>query len=111
MLAQFLLFASLMLSVYVSRNFYKLKIRIYTRIFFVLIVGFSGFTIAFPQIAQGLAEIVGVGRGADLVFYLAAMSQIGLIGILISKFREVDVMNARLVREITLLERKIGDYK
>jgi hypothetical protein len=108
MVARIFLLFCLLLIIYVSRNFSLLKIRIYTRIIFVAILILCGLFIAFPGISQSLANLLGIGRGADLVLYIIALSQIGLIGVLIAKFREVESHQSRITRELAITNHKMA---
>ena len=103
MIAKVFLLLSLFSILLVARNFEKFRFRIYTRIAFSLLVLVSIIAIIFPEFSGKAAELVGVGRGSDLVFYLSTLGQIGLVAVLIAKFREVDGRLNMLVREISLL--------
>lgn len=107
MIAKVFLLLALISILLVARNFEKLRFRIYTRIAFSLIVFFSIIAILFPEVSGQAAELVGIGRGSDLVFYLATVGQIGLVAVLIAKFREVDGKLNDLVREISILRSEI----
>jgi len=61
----------------------------------------AGVTIVWPNITQKLAHLLGIKRGADLVFYCAVV--VMLIGFLI-----VYIRMRRLQREITLLVRHLA---
>ena len=56
-----------------------------------------------------LAQLVGIGRGADLLFYIAII--IGLLYIVNEYKRSVRLarLNTRLAREITLTEARLND--
>lgn len=107
MVAKLFLLLSLFAILLVARNFEKLRFRIYTRIGFSLIVILSIVAIIFPEFSGKAAELLGIGRGSDLVFYLATLGQIGLVAVLIAKFREVDGKLNALVREVSLLQERL----
>lgn len=103
-LAQIFLILCLSLIVYVSRNFESLRFRIFSRVAFTAVVLVSIVAVLFPEITSRIANSLGIGRGSDLVFYLSTLSQIGLIGILMAKFRELDSRMSKIVRELSLLK-------
>lgn len=65
--------------------------------------------IIWPDLLTALAQLVGIGRGADLLFYLAII--IGLLYIVNEYKRSVRLarLNTRLAREITLTEARLND--
>jgi len=65
--------------------------------------------IIWPDLLTVLAQLVGIGRGADLLFYLAII--IGLLYTVNEYKRSVRLarLNTRLAREITLTEARLND--
>ena len=65
--------------------------------------------IIWPDLLTVLAQLVGIGRGADLLFYIAII--IGLLYIVNEYKRSVRLarLNTRLAREITLTEARLND--
>jgi hypothetical protein len=93
---------SILMIIYVTRNYGNLKIRTYTRFVFAnILLVFIIFSL-FPASLTFIAKMFGVTRGADFVIYLTALSLLGLSGILIAKFREIEISHTRLIREIAL---------
>ncbi|NHF63901.1 DUF2304 domain-containing protein [Microcella pacifica] len=65
--------------------------------------------IIWPDLLTVLAQLVGIGRGADLLFYVAII--IGLLYTVNEYKRSVRLarLNTRLAREITLTEARLND--
>lgn len=65
--------------------------------------------IVWPDLLTVLAQLVGIGRGADLLFYLAII--VGLLYVVNEYKRSVRLarLNTRLAREITLTEARLND--
>ena len=65
--------------------------------------------VVWPGLLSRLAELVGIGRGADLLFYLAIVA--GLIYVVNEYKRSVQVTraNTQLAREIALTEARLLD--
>ena len=74
---------------------------LFKRVFYVLISIIGVFFIIFPESASKIANLVGIGRGADLIFYLF---------ILFSWFwfTSTSVKMQRTERKITQIVRKIA---
>ena len=58
--------------------------------------------ISFPDVANDLAHLVGVGRGADLLFYLTIPGLGFVVLLLFSKVRELDERLTKLTRDLAL---------
>jgi hypothetical protein len=65
--------------------------------------------VVWPGLLSALAELVGIGRGADLLFYLAIVA--GLLYVVNEYKRSVQLQraNTQLAREITLTEARLTD--
>lgn len=61
----------------------------------------------FPNLSTRLANLLGVGRGADLTFYLFIPISLLLILHLNAKLRRQTIGTTELVREIALLRHRI----
>jgi hypothetical protein len=99
---QILSVLSLMVIVYTSRNYSKLFIRTYVRVYFSIGLFLLFVVSLFPQILEYVSEYVGFGRAADFIFFTTTLSLVALCGILIAKFRELELQFTKLVREISL---------
>ncbi|HEX2534931.1 MAG TPA: DUF2304 domain-containing protein [Chitinophagaceae bacterium] len=67
---------------------------------------FSGglLLVFFPETSSRLARFLGVGRGADLVFYLSSIFFLFLIVKLYAKVRKLEHRTTELARKLTLME-------
>ncbi len=64
-----------------------------------------------PTLADGVANLVGIGRGVDLILYgLVFVVALQLIYANVSK-REQQKRDAKMVRQISLLEKEIEEIK
>lgn len=82
--------------------FARLRSRLADRLI-VLLLGAAGLVlVAFPDLAQRAAEYVGVGRGADLVIYVALLGLAWVCLVLLSRLRELDARLTELARAIAL---------
>ena len=55
-----------------------------------------------PNIATRIANLVGVGRGVDLIFYLAVPGLLMMIFLLFARTRELDAKLTSAVREYAI---------
>jgi len=84
------------------RNYNRIIGKAWARILATgFIVAFC-LSVLFPALTTNLAHAVGVGRGADLIFYLTTMGVILLAGATLLKFRSLERNQVRLIREIAL---------
>lgn len=71
----------------------------------VLFLGFvSVGLVAIPDLANWLAMLVGVGRGADLVTYIGVVGLSFFCLVLLSRLRELESKLADLTRQLALDE-------
>ena len=71
----------------------------------ILLLGvFLVFFILLPDTTHKVANILGVGRGVDLIFYLAHSLMLILLGLLYAKNKRNDYIVTRLVRHVAILE-------
>jgi hypothetical protein len=80
---------------------------------FVLTLGLVLFLfILFPPLAHRAAWLLGVGRGADLIFYLAHAFLLILVGMLYIKQKKQHMIITELVRKISIeLARRNDDAR
>ncbi len=77
--------------------------RVFTRLGFMAIsLGFI-FIIFSPNSVIQIANLLGVGRGTDLIVYLMAMCFFLLCVIIFIKVKEIENKIVKIVREISLL--------
>jgi len=76
------------------------------------IIPISGILVVlYPDITIFIANYLGVGRGADLIFYLG-FNFVLFAGILFYlRYKQLKIKLTQLSREITLLKKEIQDLK
>jgi hypothetical protein len=72
----------------------------------VLLLGAS-VLVALPELTTRLAHRVGVGRGADLIIYLALLGYGFIVLVLISKIRSLETSIVDLARAIALAHARV----
>lgn len=83
--------------------FARLRSRLADRAI-VLLLGAAGLVlVAFPDLANRLAALLGVWRGADLVIYIALLGLAWVCLVLLSRLRELDARLTELARAMALL--------
>lgn len=73
----------------------------------ILLLGFAGvvvIAILFPDAATEVANLIGIGRGTDLIAYLTAFSVMLMAVLVYMKFQRLDDRLARLTRSAALAE-------
>jgi hypothetical protein len=71
------------------------------RLLYALLVVVGIFLVLFPELATRLAHLIGIGRGADLVFYLFVIGSLFLSAHLLARLHDAE-------RKITLLVRRLA---
>ncbi len=64
-----------------------------------------------PSLADRVASLLQVGRGADAMFYLSLIVIFYLLFKIFIRFERIDFQVTTLVREIALLRKEIDDIK
>ena|SRR5579875_3576426 len=64
-----------------------------------------------PDLANALASVAGVGRGADLFFYISIPGLGFAVLLLLSRIRELEQRSTVLIRELALLRAENGSAK
>ena len=88
--------------IFLRRN--RLPIPIMT-VFLLLAAG--GIAVVFPELTQRVAELVGVGRGTDLVTYIAIVMVMFVLLHYYTKFVELQRQVTDLTREIAILKTEV----
>lgn len=70
----------------------------------VCIMAAGVFMVAFPELTNKLAAALGVGRGADLVFYLFIVGVCYLMLLMYAKMKRLERQLAELARKQALIE-------
>lgn len=95
-----ILFLVIALAIY----FAKLRSSIRNRVIVLTLFLLGTIFVSFPDTAQTLAEFLGVGRGADLLFYLSIFALSFLCLVLYSRTMTLDAQITELARRITIDE-------
>ena len=68
----------------------------------------AGLGIAFPELVQVVAVLLGIGRGADVVLYLFVLLFLGTAFFLYARLRRQQQQVTELVRHLALLDARRG---
>jgi len=79
------------------------------RIFIGLMLITGIFFVLYPEVTNKIAHFLGIGRGADLIFYLAILSFGYLSLVFYSKIKKLEDQLASLVRKRSLESVKLSD--
>ncbi len=86
--------------------FAALKNRSLARLFFLCQFALGVVLVIFPDLSQKAAELLGVGRGTDLVLYLLVLYvYVGSI-LILGKFRQLERSFTELARQVALANPK-----
>ena len=96
---------------YIIRNYDRIIGKALARIFFVLFLLFAVVIIVLPQFSETVAHALGIGRGADLIFYSTTISVLALGGLSAVKFRSTERRITSLARTIALKEFRDSEEK
>jgi small membrane protein len=79
------------------------------RILLVLFVVAAAASVFFPQVLTWLANLVGIGRGTDLLLYVMVIAFLGFAATTYRRFRLLEQDITQLARKLALLEARRGD--
>ncbi len=96
-------------SYYFLRHFGLFKGNLITRIVISSTFLAAIFFILFPESSNKVADILGVGRGADLITYLFIVIGYGGFQLLYFRQQEIRANQSSIVREIALTNVKTPD--
>jgi hypothetical protein len=82
--------------------FTKIRSQLLDSLIVLLIAGVGIALVVSPDMASGLAYLVGVGRGADLLMYISLLGIMFLLILIYSRLRELEDNIAHLVRDIAI---------
>jgi hypothetical protein len=71
------------------------------------LLGVAGAAVLFPNITQDAAQLVGVGRGADLVLYLSIVVILFVLLHYYTKFVELQRKLTDMTREVAILRTEL----
>lgn len=82
----------------------RMRSRVRDRLVAVGLAGVGIVLVASPELTNRAAHLLGVGRGADLVFYFSLIG-IGFFMMLVfSKLRDIEAQITALTRQIAILQ-------
>ncbi len=58
--------------------------------------------VLFPEYTNRLANLLGVGRGADLLLYMAVVTFVAVSGVLFSRLRKIEERQTEILRLLAL---------
>jgi hypothetical protein len=74
------------------------------RILLVLFVLGAAVAVLFPQVLTWLANLVGIGRGTDLLLYVMVIAFLALVATTYRRFRQMEEQITTLARRVALLD-------
>ncbi len=80
------------------------RFRTYQRVTLIFFYLFLALLILFPQKADKVAEFFGIGRGVDLIIYLAIAILSLTVAILYAKLKINERAITKIVREIAIMK-------
>jgi hypothetical protein len=72
------------------------------RILLVLFVLGAAVSVFFPQVLTWLANLVGIGRGTDLLLYVLVIVFLGIVATTYRRFRQMETQITQLSRRLAL---------
>jgi hypothetical protein len=91
-----------LLAALVILYFARLRTRTSDGVVIALCFGIAALLVARPTVATQLAHLVGIGRGVDLIIYLAIPGLALLILVLFVRTRDLNLKLTAMVRETAL---------
>jgi hypothetical protein len=91
-----------LLAALVILYFARLRTRAWDILVILLCFGIAALLVVRPEVATRLAHMVGIGRGVDLILYLAIPGLALLILLLFARTRELNLKLTAIVRETAL---------
>jgi hypothetical protein len=91
-----------LLAALVILYFARLRTRAWDILVILLCFGVAALLVVRPEVATHIANMVGIGRGVDLILYLAIPGLALLILLLFARTRELNLKLTAMVRESAL---------
>jgi hypothetical protein len=91
-----------LLAVLVILYFARLRSRGSDGLLVAVCFGIAAFLVARPTVATKIANFVGIGRGVDLIFYLAIPGLALMILLLFARTRDLNLKLTAALRELAL---------
>lgn len=76
----------------------------FRRIFLLVFILAAASSVFFPSVWTQAANLVGIGRGADLLLYLLVLTFLGFVASTYRRFRRLEGEMTELARHIALLQ-------
>lgn len=73
------------------------------RIMLLLFIAAAGSSVFFPQAWTWLANLIGIGRGADLLLYITVLAFLGFVASTYRRFRRMERELTEIARHVALL--------
>jgi hypothetical protein len=86
----------------------RFRSRIFDRLILLIVLTIGILFVCFPDITSRIANLVGVGRGTDLLFYVSLISVSFILMVFYAKIREMSQNMTRLIREETIRQARKG---
>jgi hypothetical protein len=96
-------------AVVVFLYFARLRSRNSDGLLILLCFGIAALLVLRPPVATQLANMVGIGRGVDLIFYLAIPGLLLLILVLFARTRDLNLKLTAALRELALANADVAD--
>ena len=74
------------------------------RIVMLAFIAGAASSVFFPQIWTWLANLIGIGRGTDLLLYFLVLIFIGFVATTYRRFRQIDKEMTKLARQLALMD-------
>lgn len=104
-----LVVAVVMMAAYLLRNRRDSRAKAYKKLALITFLIISIVTILFPGLLTGLANFMGIGRGADLLVYVVAIAVLfQMINNYIKDKEDKSTLN-QLARKVAILEANISN--
>ena len=78
------------------------KVLFLERVFTIIVILGGVVFLLYPNLTTRIANLVGIGRGADLIFYVFIIYGVFWFSVLSTRFRYVDRKLTKIVRAIAI---------
>jgi hypothetical protein len=103
-LAQILLLVVVLFFIVSAVKKYKGKVLLVNELIMTIIFWLlAGVVIVLPSLTQKFANLIGIGRGVDLMIYISLLAIFYFVFYLLGRQRETDERLTKLTREIAIM--------
>jgi small membrane protein len=78
------------------------RVRRSRGLLWTLVWGTSGLIVLYPELSQHFARLFGIGRGSDLILYLALIAGLLVAFTQYQQYRRLEIMVTELIRHLAL---------